>query len=102
MYGTDDWEQFLRQQESPQLIQGLLGSVGEPNHTLDEIISNGMNKAAQLGQFAQPLNPTISNDLIAQRQNSTQQLAQQAMAQQNQQDAQNIGLLAQIAKMFFK
>lgn len=101
MYGTDDWEQFLNQQESPQLVQGLLGSTGEPNHTLNEITSNGKNKAAQLGQFAQMVNPTASNDLLAQRQISTQELAQQAMAQQNQQDAQNGTLLMKIAKLFF-
>lgn len=100
MYGIGyDWEQ-LNQQETPQLMQGLLGSTGEQNRVLDAVISNGINKAAQLGQFAQLVNPAAGNDLLNQRQLSTQQSAQQAMAQRAQQDAQNGALLMKIAKMF--
>ena len=109
MYGLgaqNEWEQFFdssrNRQESPQLMQGLLSSPVDTNNTLNEIISKNMNKAAQLGQFAQTANPAAGNDLLSQRQNSVQQLAQQAMAQQSQQDAQNMGLLTQIARMFFK
>ena len=106
MYGignTDNWEQLLglSENQQPQLMQGLLGSTGEPNYSLDAVISNGANKATQLGQFAQTVNPAAGNDLLAQRQVSTQQLAQQAMAQQKQQDAQNGHLLMKIAKLFF-
>ena len=98
--GTDEWERLFEasrnQQESPQLMQGLLGSTGEPNHSLNEIISNGKNKAAQLGQFAQTVNPAAGNDLLAQQQASTQQ----AVAQQQQQDAQNRQGLMKLAMMF--
>ena len=87
MYGIGniyDWEQ-LNQQQTPQLMQGLLGSTGEPNnYSLDELISSGRNKAAQLGQFAQPINPATSNEQIEQQKKSTQQL----LAQQQEQDAQ--------------
>ncbi len=100
MYGIGNTYELLNQQEMPQLMQGLLGSTGEQNRVLDAVISNGMNKAAQLGQFAQLVNPAAGNDLLNQRQISTQQSAQQAMAQQAQRDAQNGSLLMKIAKMF--
>ena len=102
MYGignTDDWEQFFEstsRQESPQVTQGLLGSVGEQDRALDEVIYGGKNKAAQLGQSAQPINPAAGNELLAQRQISTQELAQQ-----DQQNAQSKNLLMQLAKLFF-
>ena len=98
MYGignTYDWEQ-LNQQQTPQLMQGLLGSTGEPNYSLDELISSGRNRAAQLGQFSQPINPAASNELIAQQKNSTQQL----LAQQQQQDAQKRQGLLGLAMTF--
>ena len=104
--GIDELENFFdlneNQQKFLQLTRGLLSPAGEPNHVLGEIISNGKDKAAQLGQFAQSVNPAAGNDLLAQRQNSTQQFAQQAMAQQQQQNARNGTLLMQIATMFFK
>ena len=51
---NNTWANFiLNQQESPQLMQELLGSTGEANRTLDALISNGMNKAAKLRQFTQ-------------------------------------------------
>lgn len=103
MYGignTDDWGNLFglsrNQQESPQLMQGLLGSTGEPNYSLDELISRGRNKAAQLGQFAQPINPAASNEQIEQQKISTQQL----LAQQQQQEAQKRQGLMKLAMMF--
>lgn len=98
MYGIGniyDWEQ-LNQQQPPQLMQGLLGSTGEPNYSLDELILSGRNRAAQLGQFSQPINPAASNELIAQRQNATQQ----SVAQQQQQNAQSRQGLMNLAMMF--
>ena len=39
---TNEWEQLfepnINRQESPQLMQGLLGSSGEPNNTLEDVI----------------------------------------------------------------
>ena len=98
MYGignTYDWEQ-LNQQQTPQIMQGLLGSTGEPNYSLDELISNGRNRAAQLGRFAQPINPAVINEQIEQQKKSTQQL----LAQQQQQDAQKRQGLLGLAMTF--
>ena len=98
MYGIGniyDWEQ-LNQQQMPQLMQGLLGSTDAPNHSLDEVISSGRNKAAQLEQFAQPINPATSNEQIEQQKKSTQQL----LAQQQEQDAQKRQGLLGLAMTF--
>ena len=101
--GIEEWERpYSNQQESPQITQGLLGSSSAPNRVLDEVMSSGENKAAQLGEFAQMMNPAAGNDFFAQQQAATQQLNQQAQAQREMQDARNGTLLMRIAKLFFK
>lgn len=87
--GTDELEQLLgtntTQLESPQLLQGLLGSTGDQSHVLDELFAKSANTAAQLSQYSQMMNP--DNGLLAQRQAAGQQAAaqlQQQAAQQKQ------------------
>lgn len=100
--GTEELEQLLgtntTQLESPQLLQGLLGSTGDQSQVLDELFAKSANTAAQLSQYSQMMNP--DNGLLAQRQAAGQQSAQQAMAQQQQQQAQNGQMLMKLAMMF--
>lgn len=98
--GTDELNQLFgsNQLESPQLLQGLLGSTGDQSHVLDELFAKSANTAAQLSQYSQMMNP--DNGLLAQRQAAGQQSAQQAMAQQQQQQAQNGQMLMKLAMMF--
>ena len=96
--GTEELEQLLgtntTQLESPQLLQGLLGSTGDQSHALDELFARSANTAAQLSQYAQ-LNPAGS-DLLAQRQAA----GQQAAAQLQQQAAQRRQGLMSLAMPF--
>lgn len=98
--GTEDLERVFAanttQLESPQLLQGLLGSTGDQSHALDELIAKGANAAAQLGQYSQLMGSAAGNDLLAQRQAA----GQQAAAQLQQQAAQRKQGLMSLAMSF--
>lgn len=92
--GTNELDRLFgsnaNQLESPQLLKGLLGSTVGQTHALDELIAKGQNTAAQLGQYAQMMNP--SSDLLAQRQAAGQQAAAQIQQQAAQRRQGLMGL----------
>jgi len=91
-------EESFQAQELPQeFTKGLLGSAGGQDKNLQSLISNG-NRAAE--QMAQPENQLAENNLLTQRQAATQQQAQQALAQKQQEQAGLGALLGTVASFF--
>ena len=86
--------QSFQAQDMPQLQQGLLGSSGEEQQDLQNLISKGSEAVAQLAQTAQPSGNGNDNMAAMSSQN------QQALAQQQQQEQQQREMLLKLAQMF--
>ena len=90
-------EEKFRAQEVPRIQQGLLGSSGDQNRQMEELIQRGRDSGEQLAQFA---NAPIGSNVAEQRMTATQQQARQALADRGEQQLRTGALLGKIASLF--
>ena len=102
-YSDDEIQKLLgdimpeEQKYRPQIRQGLLGSSGDQNRQMEELIQRGRDSGEQLAQFA---NAPIGSNVAEQRMTATQQQARQALADRGEQQLRTGALLGKIASLF--